>query len=102
MARLLAIPGARVAFGGERLSGHAIPACYGAWQPTAVYVPLREMLASPENFAAATTEIFGPFQVRRGPSPRAVVATAAAASTTSANSPAMPPEPLGLPPTRGA
>lgn len=65
---LLQIPGARVVFGGQRLSAsraprHAIPACYGAWEPTAVFVPLAEMLKTPDAFALATTEIFGPFQV---------------------------------------
>jgi hypothetical protein len=35
----------------------------GAVQPTAVFVPLREML-KPENFGVCTTEIFGPFQVQ--------------------------------------
>lgn len=50
-------------FGGQRLEGHSIPACYGAWEPTTIFVPLDEMLKSPEAFALATTEIFGPFQV---------------------------------------
>ena len=62
---LLSIPGARVAFGGAELEGgnHSIPKCYGAIQPTAVFVPLKEMLSSSDHFAAATTEIFGPLQV---------------------------------------
>lgn len=52
-------------FGGKPLGGDAskIPSVYGAWEPTAVFVPLKEML-KPENFALCTTEIFGPFQVR--------------------------------------
>lgn len=52
-------------FGGKPLSSEdakKIPAVYGAWEPTAVFVPLKEMLRSPENFALCTTEIFGPFQ----------------------------------------
>ena len=64
--RLLAIPGARVLFGGKPLAdagAAAIPARYGAIQPTAVFVPLKAMLASPEAYAAATTEVFGPLQV---------------------------------------
>ena len=61
--RLLAIPGARLLFGGAELKGHAIPARYGAIAPTAVFVPLKAMLASPEAYAAATTEVFGPLQV---------------------------------------
>jgi len=60
--RLRSIPGARVLFGGSPLTGHTIPTCYGAIQPTAVFVPLREMLKR-ENFDACTREIFGPFQV---------------------------------------
>ena len=31
-------------------------------EPTAVYVPLKEML-KPEHYALVTTEIFGPFQI---------------------------------------
>lgn len=57
--------GAKVLFGGRPLSGAkaaAIPKVYGAWEPTAVFVPLKEMLKQ-ENFAVCTTEIFGPFQV---------------------------------------
>ncbi|CBJ33088.1 Aldehyde Dehydrogenase [Ectocarpus siliculosus] len=63
---LLKISGAKVLFGGKPLSSEKakkIPAQYGAWDPTAVFVPLKEMLKSPENFALCTTEIFGPFQV---------------------------------------
>ncbi|CAM9843610.1 unnamed protein product [Pylaiella littoralis] len=65
--RLLKIRGAKVLFGGKPLSSEnakKIPAVYGAWEPTAVFVPLKEMLKSPENFALCTTEIFGPFQAR--------------------------------------
>lgn len=61
--RLLKIPGARVVFGGKALERHTIPAVYGAVQPTAVFVPLTEIL-KPENFEVVTTEVFGPFQVR--------------------------------------
>lgn len=60
--RLLDIPGARLAFGGQALEGHTIPERYGAVQPTAVFVPLEEAL-KPANFEAVTTELFGPFQV---------------------------------------
>lgn len=60
--RLLAIPGAKLLFGGKPLSGHTIPACYGAIEPTAVFVPLQQML-DPEHFDTVTTEVFGPFQV---------------------------------------
>eukprot|EP00887_Chlorella_sp_A99_P007282 scaffold2.g7282.t1 len=60
--RLLQIPGARLLFGGKPLKGHSIPKIYGAIEPTAVFVPLSEML-KPANFEAATAEVFGPFQV---------------------------------------
>ncbi|GBF90904.1 aldehyde dehydrogenase [Raphidocelis subcapitata] len=60
--RLLAIPGAKLLWGGRPLEGHAIPACYGAVEPTAVSVPLAA-LRDAAHFEAATTEVFGPFQV---------------------------------------
>ncbi|CAI7788542.1 unnamed protein product, partial [Closterium sp. NIES-54] len=62
---LLSIPGARLEFGGKELQGgkHSIPTCYGAVEPTAVFVPLKAMLASRENFEIATKEVFGPIQV---------------------------------------
>jgi len=58
---MLAIPGSELLFGGQPLSGHSIPDCYGAWLPTAVRVPLDAMEG--EYFELATTELFGPFQV---------------------------------------
>lgn len=61
-ARLLQIPGSRVLFGGKELDNHSIPDVYGAVEPTAVFVPLQELVKE-ENFGACTTEIFGPFQV---------------------------------------
>lgn len=57
-----AIAGAKVLFGGKPLEGHTIPACYGAIQPTAIFVPLKQML-DPKHFPLVTTEVFGPFQV---------------------------------------
>lgn len=56
-----AVPGAEVLFGGKALSGHSIPACYGAFEPTAVKVPLAEVAG--EHFPLVTTELFGPFQI---------------------------------------
>ena len=63
--RLAALPGARVAFGGKELKdgNHSIPSQYGAIEPTAVFVPLKTIMASEENFKLVTTEIFGPMQV---------------------------------------
>jgi 1-pyrroline-5-carboxylate dehydrogenase len=83
VAALAALPGAAVAFGGqplrtatpaatagrdeERSSASSaaaaaahIPACYGAFQPTAVYVPLRTLLRHEGAWALASTECFGP------------------------------------------
>lgn len=60
--RLLSIPGARLLFGGVPLKDHKIPEIYGAIEPTAVFVPIDELL-KPEHFDACATEIFGPFQV---------------------------------------
>jgi 1-pyrroline-5-carboxylate dehydrogenase len=58
---LLKIEGSKLLFGGEELSGHSIPAVYGSIQPTAVQVPLQELLTN--NFELITKEVFGPFQV---------------------------------------
>ena len=59
----LSIPGARVAFGGKQFAGgETIPECYGSIEPTAVFVPIEEMLKD-EYFGIATTELFGPFQI---------------------------------------
>lgn len=61
IAAVSAIPGATLLFGGNALTGHSIPDCYGAYEATAIQVPL-EALAG-EHFELATTELFGPFQV---------------------------------------
>jgi len=60
--KLLKIPGAYVAFGGNELKNHTTPPKYGMLEPTAVFVPLKEIL-KPEHFDSCMTEIFGPFQV---------------------------------------
>jgi len=57
---LLTIPGAKVLFGGKELANHTIPKCYGAFEPTAVYVPYEQVA---DNFDLVTKELFGPFQV---------------------------------------
>jgi len=62
ITKLLKIPGARVLFGGKPLTGHTIPTIYGAVEPTAVFVPIKEIMKS-ENFDLVCTEIFGPFQI---------------------------------------
>jgi len=63
MNKLLQLSGAKLLWGGKPLENHTIPDVYGAIEPTAVFVPLKSMLSSPEAFALCTTEIFGPFQV---------------------------------------
>jgi 1-pyrroline-5-carboxylate dehydrogenase len=56
-----AIDGAKVLFGGNHLSGHSIPECYGTLDATAVSVPLAALVG--DHFELVTTELFGPFQV---------------------------------------
>ncbi|XP_029129243.1 probable aldehyde dehydrogenase [Cajanus cajan] len=60
--KLLEIPGSKLLFGGSPLENHSIPSIYGAIKPTAVYVPLEEIMKD-RNFELVTKEIFGPFQV---------------------------------------
>jgi len=60
--KLLAIPESKLLFGGKPLAGHKIPKCYGAIEPTAVFVPLKQIL-SEKYWDLATTEVFGPFQI---------------------------------------
>jgi 1-pyrroline-5-carboxylate dehydrogenase len=60
--KLAKIPGAKVLFGGKELANHKIPAKYGAVEPTAVFVPLDQMMKD-EHFPDCTTELFAPFQV---------------------------------------
>lgn len=62
MNKLLQIPGSKLLFGGKALKNHSIPAIYGALRPTAIYVPLEEILKE-NNYELVTREIFGPFQV---------------------------------------
>lgn len=64
---VLSIPGARLAFGGRPLAevepeAAAVPSCYGAFQPTAVELPLGEALKE-QHMAVWTKELFGPFQI---------------------------------------
>jgi 1-pyrroline-5-carboxylate dehydrogenase len=58
--KLLRIRGAKIQFGGKRLKRHSVPPCYGSFEPTAVFVPLRSIAS---HVDLVTTEIFGPFQV---------------------------------------
>lgn len=61
-AKLLEIPGAHTLFGGKPLEGQGFYEKCGAFEPTAIFVPLEEILKD-ENFGLVTTEIFGPFQI---------------------------------------
>ena len=77
VAALAALPGARVAFGGATLAdaaraagdkdaaaaADAIPPCYGALQPTAVFVPLRTLVDDASAWTLASTECFGPVTI---------------------------------------
>ena len=55
------LDGAKVLFGGEPLSEpHNIPAIYGSFKPTAIFVPLKHFRIS-RKFKLLTTELFGPF-----------------------------------------
>jgi 1-pyrroline-5-carboxylate dehydrogenase len=60
--RLLSIPGAKLLFGGKELTNHTIPSIYGSYEPTAIFVPLDQILDA-KHFEVATKELFGPFQV---------------------------------------
>ena len=57
----LAVPGAKLMFGGKPLEGHTIPDRYGAYEATAVRVPFEALKGA--HFDLLTTELFGPFQV---------------------------------------
>lgn len=63
--QLLQIPGAKLMYGGVEIEGgdHSIPKRYGAYMPTAVKVPLKEMMESDERFHLVTAEVFAPFQI---------------------------------------
>lgn len=58
--KLLSIPGSNLLFGGTPLTNHSIPADYGAYNPTAIQIPLEKIQ---ENFELVTTELFGPLQI---------------------------------------
>mmetsp|Transcript_10928 Transcript_10928/g.16258 ORF Transcript_10928/g.16258 Transcript_10928/m.16258 type:complete len:572 (-) Transcript_10928:456-2171(-) len=60
--QLLQLPGSELLFGGKELDNHNIPDVYGAVEPTAVFVPLDEMLKE-ENYDICFKELFAPFQI---------------------------------------
>ena len=62
MDKLLQVKDAQLLWGGKELTGHSIPKCYGAIEPTAVFIPLHRLMTM-KTFKLATTEVFGPVQV---------------------------------------
>ncbi|KAI4336030.1 hypothetical protein L6164_014606 [Bauhinia variegata] len=62
MNKLLEISGSELLFGGQPLENHSIPSIYGALKPTAIYIPLEEIMKE-KNYELVTKEIFGPFQI---------------------------------------
>ena len=61
IAAVTAIDGATLLFGGNHLTGHSVPDCYGTLDATAVQVPLGALVG--QHFELVTTELFGPFQI---------------------------------------
>jgi 1-pyrroline-5-carboxylate dehydrogenase len=59
---LLEIPGTELLFGGNLQENSTVPKCYGSWMPTAIKIPLSQLVKD-EFFHLCTTEIFGPFQI---------------------------------------
>jgi 1-pyrroline-5-carboxylate dehydrogenase len=49
-------------FGGVPLRNHSIPSIYGAYEPTAIKVPLKHFRGKKKR-DLLTTELFGPFQI---------------------------------------
>ena len=60
--KLLELDGAKVLWGGKKLTGHSIPDCYGSFEPTAIYVPIKHFTTK-KKLKLICTELFGPFQV---------------------------------------
>lgn len=59
---VLELDGAQVLWGGKPLKDHSIPAIYGSYEPTAVFVPLKHFRGKAKR-ALLTTELFGPFTI---------------------------------------
>lgn len=58
----MALDGAEILWGGNALKGHTIPNIYGAYEPTAIFVPIKHFRGKKKR-ELLTTELFGPFQV---------------------------------------
>lgn len=59
---ILELDGTKVLWGGSPLKNTTIPACYGSFEPTAVYVPLKHFRGDKKR-KLLMTELFGPFQI---------------------------------------
>jgi 1-pyrroline-5-carboxylate dehydrogenase len=59
---ILELDGSKLLWGGAPLKNNTIPACYGSFEPTAVYVPLKHFRGK-EKRKLLITELFGPFQI---------------------------------------
>jgi 1-pyrroline-5-carboxylate dehydrogenase len=59
---ILELEGAELLFGGVPLRNHTIPSIYGAYEPTAIKVPLKHFRGKKKR-DLLTTELFGPFQI---------------------------------------
>jgi 1-pyrroline-5-carboxylate dehydrogenase len=57
---ILELDGTKLLFGGNPLKDHSIPAQYGAWEPTSVFVPLKHFRGAKKQ-KLLCTEIFAPF-----------------------------------------
>lgn len=62
MDAVLELDGTKLLFGGKPLTDHKIPSQYGAWEPTAIFVPMKHFRGAKKN-KLLTTEVFGPFQI---------------------------------------
>jgi 1-pyrroline-5-carboxylate dehydrogenase len=58
----LSLGGSKILFGGKELEGHSIPSCYGAWEPSAYFVPLKH-LNDPQTLSKLKQKPFGPTQI---------------------------------------
>ena len=59
---VLALEGAELLFGGKPLTDHTIPSQYGAYEPTAVKVPIKHF-RNKKKASLLLTELFAPFQI---------------------------------------
>jgi len=57
---ILELDGAKILWGGVPLKNHKIPAIYGSYEPTCVFVPLKHFKVAKKRQLLAT-EVFGPF-----------------------------------------